>query len=92
MEHTVSGKTEVGGPSDFTVVTPCDSECTRKPASSADTTIGRLVDEKITDVIRMTVATMVITLESAGASSSLVSQAREKTLRLLGVKERRNAT
>jgi hypothetical protein len=58
--------------------------------SSADTPMGKLVDDKISDVIRMTVATAGIVLESDGCPDEFVIRMREKVLRMLGVKERRN--
>jgi len=56
---------------------------------SSDTPGGRLVDEKICDIIRMTVATVGIVLESEGCPSQYTSRMRERVLRMLGVKERR---
>ena len=50
---------------------------------------ARLIDEKMSDVIRMTVATCQIVLESQGVSHEHVARMRDRALRMLGVKERR---
>lgn len=62
----------------------------RIPPCSADTPAGRLVDEKISDVIRMTVATCRIVLESDGVDSTVGARMQNRVLQMLGVKERRN--
>ena len=57
---------------------------------SAETSAGRFVDDKISDVIRMTIATCGIVMESDGVDSAIIARMRDRCLRMLGVKERRN--
>lgn len=58
--------------------------------SSSDTQAGRMVDEKISDIIRMTVATCLIVLQSEGAPHEYGVRMQDRVLRMLGVKERRS--
>jgi hypothetical protein len=62
----------------------------RKSPCSSDIPTGQLVDDKISDIVRMTVATCRIVLESDGCPLDFQVKMQDKVLRMLGVKERRS--
>jgi hypothetical protein len=70
----------------------------REPVSSKNIPTGQRVDQRIDDVVRMTLATACIVLESEGRDMTigsanlemLISKMRTRVLQLLSVKERRN--
>jgi hypothetical protein len=74
-------------------------EVEREAVSSKNIPTGQRVDQRIDDVVRMTVATACIVLESEGRDMTigcanldmLISKMRTRVLQLLSVKERRNA-
>lgn len=89
MEHPVQRKTEVDRETGLSM----DSLYRARQAGAlltVDTQAGRLVDEKISDVIRMTIATCRIVLESDGVDSAAGAKMQDRVLRMLGVKERRS--
>jgi hypothetical protein len=100
MEHPLQPQTEVDDKRDRIAEIEgleslpswhdCASGCVREPVKSSDIPTGRLVDDKISDVVRMTVATCRIVLESDGCPLDFQVKMQNRVLRMLGVKERRS--
>lgn len=83
MEPVISNETEgVKG------VRPHDRSFLDRPYQGISA--ATLVDEKISDIVRMVIATAVIVLESDGCEQRYVERMKIRVARMLGVQERRS--